>query len=169
MITTLITILLSIMVISGIVFVVRFVNIMCKGIDAGRELRRDDGKYTEKVIGKVLEKTTDAQRVRGLFEFSYTIEWFIIETADGNRRKIRNTKANEIFIAVGDSGEFTLRGETVYGFERGKTVTEKEVVSAYCRKYNAEDSQIATNPNGKIPAWQRVEMEREAAAKAENK
>ena len=27
---------------------------------------------------------------------------------------------------------------------------------------------VAVNPDGKIPAWQRVEMEREAAAKAEN-
>lgn len=107
----------------AVVGVIIYIGMIAGGIYKGKSvaegLKSDDEKpqFIEK--GKVLEKIVDSQHVQGgAYEFDITIEWIVIESANGTRRKVRNIKPKEILIATGDRGEFSLRGETIYGFKR---------------------------------------------------
>lgn len=109
---------MGIVVLGVIFFIALIVAGIYKGKTVADNLKCDDAKSQLIAKGKVLEKIVDTQHVKGAFEYDVTIEWIVMEAVDGTRRKIRNTKPKEILIATGDSGEFTLRGETIYGFKR---------------------------------------------------
>ena len=131
----------------GIAFVAMMVTGICRGKAAADDLKNDENKPSQSVVGKILEKTVDTRRENAGLVIEYTIEWVVIEDMHGTRRKVRNVKPREILLTTGDVGEFMLRGDTIYNFRR----MEKTAQS-----FSQE----------KIPAWQRVEMEK---AEAERK
>ena len=106
------------LVLVGIFFIALIVAGVYKAKTVTDNMKSDDEKPLLVIKGKVLEKIVDTQHVKGAFEYDVTIEWIVMEAVDGTRRKVRNTKPKEILIATGDSGEFTLRGETIYDFKR---------------------------------------------------
>ena len=113
---------MGVMIIIAVCGAIFFVALMVAGIYKAKtvsdSMNNDADKPMLIVKGKVLEKMVDTQHVKGAFEYDITVEWIVMEAMDGSRRKIRNTKPKEFLIATGDSGEFTLRGETIYGFKR---------------------------------------------------
>lgn len=47
-----------------------------------------------------------------------SIGWYIMETENGQRIKIRSFKANTILLSVGDKGILKYRGRTLEDFQR---------------------------------------------------
>lgn len=113
-----VTMLVVVLVVLGAAFIGMIVAGVYKGKNVADNLKRDDANPSWQLMGRVLEKNVEVQHEKGAYEYEYSIEWIIVECDNGERRKIRNVKPQEILIAVGDHGEFTLRGTTVYDFRR---------------------------------------------------
>ncbi|MBS7209290.1 MAG: hypothetical protein KH034_02545 [Lachnospiraceae bacterium] len=46
------------------------------------------------------------------------IEWYVMESENGERMKLRSFQGNSLFISVGDRGIVSYRGETIETFKR---------------------------------------------------
>ena len=45
------------------------------------------------------------------------IEWYVMESENGERMKLRSFQGNSLFISVGDRGIVSYRGETIETFK----------------------------------------------------
>lgn len=131
-----------------VVLAVAAIGVACA---MAKTVKMDDNKPAVRSRGRVLEKYVENRDANAIFaKLNLRIEWIVIECENGNRLRLRNLPANEIQLLPGDQGEFMYRGETLYRFDRENCVS------------------AATGSGGqRIPAWQRVEMEKtEAEQKA---
>ncbi|MBP3323785.1 MAG: hypothetical protein J6M16_06300 [Clostridia bacterium] len=112
----------SLLFIIGIaVLILMFIFTIIKGSEKAKNLKSDNEKPAVVIIGKVLEKKIDNSKENwGFAEYKNNVEWIIFEDAAGIRRRVRNTDPDHILISAGDTGKLTVRGETIYGFERDK-------------------------------------------------
>ena len=78
------------------------------------------------------------------------VTWTLFETSDGNRVRLSG-KANNTYV-IGDKGYLKWQGTRLISFERGKVAPNNPT-----NTYGA-----APQPQGKIPAWMQVEMEKQA-------
>ena len=46
------------------------------------------------------------------------IEWYIVETENGERMQLRNFNANKMIISAGDYGIVSYKGKTIISFDR---------------------------------------------------
>lgn len=78
--------------------------------------------------------------------------WVMFETSDGRRMKL-SCGANNHYV-IGDKGYLRWQGTRLVSFELGKC------------KYESHGA--VTQPQGRIPAWKQVEMEKQARQQGEN-
>ena len=82
------------------------------------QVKSDDNKPEESYCGRVLEKKTEIYDPGSIgVKIKMEIEWIIFEDDQGERRRFRNIR-KDIMIASGDRGIITVRGETIYSFQR---------------------------------------------------
>ena len=82
------------------------------------QVKSDDNKQEEKYCGRVLEKKTEIYDPGAIgVKIKMEIEWIIFEDEQGVRRRFRNIQ-RDILITAGDIGTLTVRGETIYSFQR---------------------------------------------------
>lgn len=77
-------------------------------------IKSDDDKEESKAIGKIIEKKTESHGI----VYKLPVDLIVVEWENGIRSCLRNVKTKEIILAPGDAGTFTIRGETIYAFER---------------------------------------------------
>ncbi len=73
---------------------------------------KDDKKPTLTQVAKIIDKLPPEQST------AMREEWFIVEAVDGTRFKLRNMRNSGMFLAVGDFGTITYRGQTILSFNR---------------------------------------------------
>lgn len=83
-----------------------------------KKIQADDNLPAQEITGRVIEKTTEQDGVAGIMTF--TVEWVVVEDENGNRRKYRNTRKDQIYISLGDRCRMTVRGNTIYEYNREK-------------------------------------------------
>lgn len=69
---------------------------------------KDNWKPLHKEIVNVLEKPVQ----QGM------VHWYIVESENGERKKLRCFKVNKVLITVGDVGIIEYRGITIQSFKR---------------------------------------------------
>ena len=89
-----------------------------------------------------------------------TSVWIMFEGNSGNRIRVM-TRSNHSYM-IGDKGYVRWQGTRLYSFERGKTEASVARQSFDPSNYSYSG---ASQPNGKIPAWMQVEMEKEQQKK----
>ena len=72
--------------------------------------RSDNNKPLQIARVKVIEKPLSQGAVA----------WYVFETEDGSRYKLRSFQNNSLHISVGDEGTLKFKGKTVQSFERTK-------------------------------------------------
>ena len=70
--------------------------------------KQDDNKELITLKVKVLEKPIQQGNV----------EWYVVEAENGERLRLRSFQANNLIIAVGDTGTVSYRGQTIQTFHR---------------------------------------------------
>lgn len=70
--------------------------------------RKDNSKELVTRRVKILEKPVQQGN----------IEWYVVECENGERLKLRSFQANNVIIAVGDTGMLSYRGQTIQSFQR---------------------------------------------------
>ena len=68
----------------------------------------DNTKPLIKKTAKILEKKLSQGN----------IEWYIVETENGERMQLRNFNANKMIISAGDYGIVSYKGKTIISFDR---------------------------------------------------
>lgn len=92
------------------------VGLLITVIVAGSNYYKDDNRPLEKIKGKVVE---NCRNVKG-------IQLIVIESTDGERKRLRNVKDHKLFVYEGDEGTFEYRGETLYDFISDKSAKKAE-------------------------------------------
>lgn len=88
---------------------------------ASNKAKVDDDKEEVILHGKILEKTTEKENAGSIgIKIEVITEWILFEDTNGNRKRLRNIKPNEIMLTPGDYGEVAVRGETIYSFTKSK-------------------------------------------------
>lgn len=72
----------------------------------GKNMDNNKALITKRVT--ILEKTLQQGK----------IEWYIVQEDNGERMKLRNLKADSLFISEGDRGVITYKGITIQNFVR---------------------------------------------------
>ncbi len=72
---------------------------------------KDDKKKLITDTVKIIEKLPPKKRTLTLGD------WYIVETAQGDRFKLRNIDTKNLFISVGDCGNISYKGETIISFK----------------------------------------------------
>ena len=111
---------LGIVILVAIVFgVISFGSLLFAVFAEGKERAKDNDKPEIKTHCRILEKNVENSKAPTIgYKMVWVIEHIVIESDDGKRVKLRNLNANEILIAVGDTGTITYRGDTINSFER---------------------------------------------------
>lgn len=84
----------------GILIIAYLLYVFLKKKDNSKPIHRENVKVIEKPIQQG------------------NVEWYIMESEDGRRLKLRSFQGNTTIITVGDVGVVEYRGKTVQSFER---------------------------------------------------
>ena len=118
-------------------------------------IKKKDSENDELPIKGANATIVDMQRVDS--NTIAIVTWTMFETSDGIRVRL-STRANNTYV-IGDKGYLRWQGTRLISFERGKTAPNHAGLQT---SYSA-----APQPQGKIPAWMQVEMEKEQQKKAQ--
>lgn len=112
---------LLLMAVSGIAFVTMFVSGIVGAKMTAKHTQKDDNATEIILKGTVIEKNSEVYNPGSVgFKIEVPIEWVLFEDENGQRKRYRNVKVKDIFLAPGDKGMLAVRGETIYSFIRNK-------------------------------------------------
>lgn len=69
--------------------------------------KKDDSKPLQRQKAKILERPVQQG----------TVEWYVVEFENGERKKLRSFQGTKLFITVGDEGIIEYRGITIQSFQ----------------------------------------------------
>lgn len=98
-------------ILAGIIVAVCFLLPVLTGLFSKKVLQADDKLPELCLTGTIISLSRQTSGV-------FVTEEIILEAADGTRKRLKNVQTQNIILHEGDFGKFTVRGKTIYSFQK---------------------------------------------------